>query len=264
MKFKPCIDIHNGAVKQLVGGTLRDEGQSAWENYVSDRPAAYFAERFREDRLFGGHIVMLNTPDAPLYEETKEAAIEALSVFPGGFVVGGGMNPETAPFWLANGASAVIVTSYIFHDGAIDESRLRRMVDTVGSDKLILDLSCKQMKDGKYYIATDRWQKISDTVMDKDLLLKLGDSCKEFLVHAVHREGLKKGIDEELIALLASAEGVRTTYAGGVASYDDIRTIARIGEGRVDFTVGSALDLYGGQLSYRKVVAIAAEDGIEK
>ena len=124
MKFRPCIDIHNGKVKQIVGSSLSDADQSAAENFVSDRDAACFARLFRDGGLDGGHVILLNKKDSPYYAETKRQAFLALSAYPGGLMAGGGITPANAEEFLLAGASAVIVTSYVFRDGRIDRERL--------------------------------------------------------------------------------------------------------------------------------------------
>ncbi len=256
MNFRPCIDIHNGKVKQIVGSTLRDQGDSAAENYVSEKEASAYAAMFRRDRLPGGHIILLNPASSDYYEETKRQAIGALGAFPGGMQIGGGIRPENAGEFLDAGASHVIVTSYVFFDGKISEERLERMVRSVGKEHLVLDLSCsRKEKDGPYYIMTDRWQKYTDTPLDGALIRHLEDCCAEFLVHAIDVEGKNGGIDEALVALLSGACHIPVTYAGGVRSFADIDRLEKAGEDRIDFTIGSHLDLYGGDLAYRDVIA---------
>ncbi|MDO4614530.1 MAG: phosphoribosylformimino-5-aminoimidazole carboxamide ribotide isomerase [Lachnospiraceae bacterium] len=255
MKFRPCIDIHNGKVKQIVGSSLRDQGDSASENYVSERPAAEYAELFRRDQLPGGHIILLNPATSDFYAETKRQAMGALGAFPGGMQIGGGIRPENAAEFLDAGASHVIVTSYVFFDGKISEERLAGMVGAVGKQRLVLDLSCsRKEKDGPYYIMTDRWQKYTETPLDSALIRHLEESCAEFLVHAIDVEGKNGGIDEALVELLSENCRIPVTYAGGVRSFADMDRLRKAGEGRIDFTIGSHLDLYGGSLSYSEVV----------
>lgn len=252
MKFRPCIDIHNGAVKQIVGSSLQDEGDKARENFVSRRGAEEYAELFRRDGLAGGHVILLNRRDSPYYEATKRQALQALMTYPGGLQVGGGMNPENAREFLECGASHIIVTSYVFSDGKINFDHLKQMTQAVGRNHLVLDLSCSR-RDGAYYIMTDRWQKYTDTPLDRSLLRTLEDSCDEFLVHAIDVEGKGEGIDTDLVEFLAGEQGIPVTYAGGIRNFDDIKKLREAGRGRVDFTIGSALDLYGGNLSYEAV-----------
>lgn len=248
--FRPCIDIHKGQVKQIVGSTLSD-GASAKEpktNFTGDQPAEYYASLYKADDLPGGHIIMLGADD-----DSRAAAKKALLAYNGYMQIGGGINPDNAAAWLDSGASHVIATSYIFKDGELNEDRLKQLVTAVGKDKLVLDLSCKK-HNGAYHVATDRWQNISSLAVNEQTLTKLGKSCAEFLVHAVDVEGKQSGIDEELVTLLGDQSPTPVTYAGGVKSMDDLEIINRVGQGRVDVTVGSALDLFGGPIKYEEVV----------
>lgn len=254
MEFRPCIDIHNGQVKQIVGGSLSDHSDSASENFVATRDAAYYANHFRELGLRDGHVVMLNPASSSHYEATKAAALFALQAWPEGFMAGGGITPANAKEFLDAGASAVIVTSYVFRDGQIDNKRLDELLYAVGRGRLVLDLSCRK-KDGRYFIVTDRWQKFTETEVTKETLEDLSNRCAEFLVHAADIEGRQAGIDEELISILASADAVPITYAGGVHTLADLTTIRRIGKDRLNVTVGSALDLFGGPLKLDDVLA---------
>lgn len=252
MSFRPCIDIHNGKVKQIVGSTLSDSGDKAVENFVSDRDAAYFAKLYKKYDLPGGHVIILNSKDSEYYEGSKAQAISALNAYPGGLMIGGGIGPDNAPDFLSEGASHVIVTSYIFEDGRISFDKLEKLVSKVGEDRIVIDLSCIR-SEGDYHVATNRWQTISDEIVDAALFDKLGKYCSGFLVHAVGSEGRSAGIDEELIERLAQA-GHEVCYAGGISSYDDIRRLDEIGAGRVDFTVGSKLDIFGGSLSIEEII----------
>lgn len=252
MKFRPCIDIHNGKVKQIVGGSLTDTGDWAQTNFVAERPAQWFASRYRDDGLTGGHVILLNSPASRYFEKTRHQAMEALSAFPGGLQIGGGIRPENAEDYLRAGASHVIVTSYVFAEGAIRWENLARLKETVGREKLVLDVSCRK-RDGRYLIVTDRWQTFTDEEVTHELLDLLAEYCAEFLVHGVDVEGSCRGIDRELVKLLASwKKGVThpVTYAGGISSEKDIRILGEASGGRIDFTVGSALDLFGGTLGY--------------
>ncbi len=246
MRFRPCIDIHNGAVKQIVGGSLSDLRESARENFVSEHSAAHFAAVFRKLDLPGGHIVILNHRDSAYYEATRKEALSALSAYPGGLQVGGGIDPDNASEYLEAGASHVIVTSYVFHDGCLDREALDRMEEAVGRNRLVLDLSCRY-KNGCYYIVTDRWQKDTDCILSPELLRDLGEHCDEFLVHATNVEGLRGGIETGVVKILTESP-IRATYAGGIGCMEDIDLIYEEGKGMVDFTVGSALTLYGGDL----------------
>lgn len=238
-------------MKQIVGSTLRDskeDGSSLVTNFESDKSAAEYANLYKEDGLTGGHVIMLGAD--PL---SNAAAIEALHAFPGGLQVGGGINSENALSYIEEGASHVIVTSFVFNNGKMDLERLKDLVRVVGKERLVLDLSCRK-KEGKYAIVTDRWQKFSDVYMDKQVLDFLAKYADEFLVHGVDVEGKKLGIDEELVALLGKHSPIPVTYAGGVSVMTDLETIREAGKGRVDVTVGSALDIFGGNLAYTDVV----------
>lgn len=253
MHFRPCIDIHNGKVKQIVGGSLRDEGDQAKENFISEQTAAWYAKKYREDSLKGGHIILLNGADSPYYEATKAQALEALRAYPGGLQVGGGIHPENAGEYLAAGASHVIVTSYVFRDGQIHYENLEKMKAAAGRNRLVLDLSCRN-RDGAYYIVTDRWQKFTEVQVTEELLTELSSYCSEFLVHAVDVEGKASGVEEELARLLGAWHGIPVTYAGGVGSMEDLERLREVSGGHLDVTIGSALDLFGGCIEYRNVV----------
>jgi len=252
VRFRPCIDIHNGRVKQIVGGSLTDAGDRAKENFVSEMNAAWYADLYRSHGLTGGHVILLNAKDSPYYEQTKAQALSALREWPGGLMIGGGISADNAGEFLDAGASHVIVTSWVFRDGHIRYDRIRTLRETVGKEHLVLDLSCRK-RDGKYFVVTDRWQKFTEEEVTADLLSRLQESCDEFLIHAVDVEGKAKGIEEALVELLADACGIPATYAGGVGSYEDVRKLRDLGKGKVDVTIGSALDLFGGPLEFRKV-----------
>lgn len=260
MEFRPCIDIHNGKVKQIVGGTLRDAGNRAAENFVSEQDAACFAELYRRAGIRGGHVILLNSADSEFYQQTREQALSALRAYPGGLQAGGGITAENAELFLDAGASHVIVTSYVFKDGRIHYDRLQKLADTVGRDRLVLDLSCRKTRQG-YRIVTDRWQKLTEERVEEELLERLSGYCDEFLVHAVDVEGRAEGIEEELAALLGAWGKLPVTYAGGVHSYEDLRLLKKLGKGRLNVTVGSALDLFGGPLEWQKVLEICGESG---
>ena len=253
MRFRPCIDIHNGKVKQIVGGSLRDRGDLAKENFVSGQSASWYASLYKRDGLKGGHVILLNKEGSPYYEATRKQAVLALGTWPGGLQLGGGVTPENAEIWLEAGASQVIVTSYVFQDGRIQYDNLEKMRNTVGKERLVLDLSCRK-RDGEYYVVTDRWQKFTDVRVTPELLTELSESCSEFLIHAVDVEGKASGIEQELVRMLGVWEGIPVTYAGGVGSMEDLRLLRELGRGRVDVTVGSALDLFGGCIPYQNVV----------
>lgn len=252
MEFRPCIDIHNGKVKQIVGGSLTDEKDQASENFVSEKDAAWYAGLYKKDGLAGGHVILLNAKDSPYYKETKAQALAALNAYPGGLQVGGGITDENAKEFLDAGASHVIVTSFVFRDGKIDQSNLEKIYQAAGKEHLVLDLSCRK-KDGAYYIVTDRWQRFTKERITETLLDQLAAYADEFLIHGVDVEGKKGGIEEELVSMLGSWQGIPVTYAGGIASLEDLEKLERLGQGKVHATIGSALDLFGGALSYREL-----------
>jgi len=255
MRLRPCIDIHNGKVKQIVGGTLSDEGDYAKENFVSEKDAAYFASLFKRDGLAGGHVILLNSKTSPYYEATRAEAFSALRAYPGGLMAGGGITDETAAEYLAAGASHVIVTSFVFKNGRIDREALKRLKEAVGREHLALDLSCKKKPaGGPYYIMTDRWQVYTETPLTADLLEELSGECDEFLIHGIDAEGKSAGPSDELIALLDSIRGFPITYAGGISGFSDLDRIRSMTGGSMDVTIGSALSIYGGRLDYRAVV----------
>ncbi len=255
MEFRPCIDIHNGKVKQIVGGSLRDGGNAARENFVSGQDAAFFAALYRREGLKGGHVILLNPPGSEFYEASREQALGALGEYPGGLQIGGGITPENASLFLESGASHVIVTSYVFREGKIRYDRLERMSRAVGRKRLVLDLSCRKTKRG-YMVVTDRWQHITGEQVTAGLLDQLSQYCDEFLVHAVDVEGQSRGIETELARLLGQWDGLPVTYAGGVHSYEDLLLLKELGGGRLNVTAGSALDLFGGPLEWEKVLAV--------
>jgi phosphoribosylformimino-5-aminoimidazole carboxamide ribotide isomerase len=235
-------------VKQIVGGSLSDQPETLRTNFVADHPAAWFADLYRQDNLKGGHVILLDQTEANL-----AAAHEALSAFPGGLQIGGGICLDNATKYLDNGASHVIVTSWVFHDGQLDLDRLASLVQKIGSSRLVLDLSCRK-EDGKYYVVTDRWTRFTDLEVNAETLKRLSKHCDEFLIHGVDVEGLRQGMDLELIRIVANADAAPTTYAGGARSLDDFKTVYEISQGRVGLTMGSALDIFGGDVSYKEVV----------
>lgn len=253
MKFRPCIDIHNGKVKQIVGGSLRDAGNVAEENFVSDMDASDFARLYRERGLSGGHVILLNPAGSPFYEEDLRQAGAALAEYPGGLQVGGGITCDNAVSFLEMGASHVIVTSYVFSDGRIRFDRLKKLSRLVGRERLVLDLSCRK-KGGDYFVVTNRWQKFTDQVLDEAFMEQLASYCDEFLVHGVGVEGTGSGIDVELVRVLAEHSSIPVTYAGGIGSYSDLELLGELSGGRINYTVGSALDLFGGTLKFDKIV----------
>lgn len=253
MNFRPCIDIHNGAVKQIVGGSLADSQDTALENFVSKQDAAFYASLYRERGIAGGHVILLNQASSSHYEETKRQALAALKAYPGGLQAGGGITPENAAEFLDAGASHVIVTSYVFRNGVIEKDKLCKLVKTVGKNRLVLDLSVR-LRDGHYYIVTDRWQKYTAVELTEQTLDALAENCDEFLVHAVDVEGKAAGIEEPVAALLGNWGKRPVTYAGGVHSFADLDRLKELGQGRVDVTIGSALDLFGGSMAFEEVL----------
>lgn len=253
MEFRPCIDIHNGKVKQIVGGSLTDAGNLAEENFVAKQDAAFYAKLYKSQGIRGGHVISLNARDSEYYGKTKEQAFAALSSYPGGLQAGGGITVENAAEYLDAGASHVIVTSYVFSDGRIQEKNLERIFQEVGKEHLVLDLSCRKKDDG-YYIVTDRWQKFTQERVTPQLLDELESYCDEYLIHAVDVEGKAQGIEEELVEMLGAWNGLPVTYAGGVGSFDDLAKLRILGNNHVNVTIGSALDIFGGPMAYDKVL----------
>lgn len=258
MEFRPCIDIHNGKVKQIVGGSLRDAGDQAEENFVSEQDAAFYADFYKKEGIRGGHMILLNGEDSEYYEKTRQQAFLALHAYPGGLQVGGGIRSGNASEYLEAGASHVIVTSYVFRDGRMNLAHLQELEREVGNEHLVLDLSCRK-KDGKYYIVTDRWQKFTDVVLTPSVLDELAGHCSEFLIHAVDVEGKSRGIEKTLVEMLGAWQGIPVTYAGGVGSFEDLRLLKELGQDRLNVTIGSALDLFGGNMNYEEVVKFIAQ-----
>ena len=258
MEFRPCIDIHNGKVKQIVGGSLRDEGSQARENFVSEQDAAFYAGLYQRQGIRGGHVILLNKEGTEYFEATRQQALSALRAYPGGLQIGGGIRDDNAADYLNAGASAVIVTSYVFRDGQMNWKNLKKLETAVGADHLVLDVSCRRKGDD-YYIVTERWQKFTDVVLTPSVLDELADHCVEFLVHAVDVEGKAEGIEEPLVRMLGSWDGIPVTYAGGVGSFDDLRKLKELGQNRLNVTIGSALDLFGGPMNYEETVKFIAK-----
>jgi phosphoribosylformimino-5-aminoimidazole carboxamide ribotide isomerase len=255
MKFRPCIDLHNGQVKQIVGSSLNDDKESTSlnTNFATDRPAADYAKMYEKDKLLGGHVIMLGPGNL-------EAAKSAMEAYPKGLQVGGGVNDTNALEWLEAGASHVIVTSFVFSNGQIHMERLKKLVEICGKDRLVLDLSCRRKPgapagDKDYYVVTDRWQSYTDYKVTPENLKELANHCDEFLVHGVDVEGKQCGILEDLVSLLGEHSPIPVTYAGGVRSLEDMEQVRTLGNNKVDATIGSALDCFGGELKYDDVVA---------
>lgn len=252
MRFRPCIDIHNGKVKQIVGGTLRDEGDAVQTNFASQMDAEYYAMLYKRDGLRGGHIILLNHSGSAYYEATRRQAFSALRAYPGGLQIGGGITADNAGEYLDAGASHVIVTSYVFREGCFHPANLEKLVEAVGKEHIVLDLSCRK-REGEYWVVTDRWQKFTDMRVTSCALTELAVYCDEFLIHGVDVEGKCSGIEEELVSMLGQWEGIPTTYAGGIGSVKDLEKFRNCSREKLDFTVGSALDLFGGSIPYSDV-----------
>ncbi len=250
MKFRPCIDIHNGKVKQIVGGSLTDQGERAETNFASELDGAYYAKLYREDGLSGGHVILLNAVGSTYYDADRKQAISALKEYPGGLQVGGGITAENAGVFLDAGASHVIVTSYVFQNGTFQKENLKKLKQAVGRDRIVLDLSCRK-RGGEYYIVTNRWQTFTEVKLVWETLEMLAGECDEFLIHGVDVEGKSSGVEEDLVSLLAEWNGTGMTYAGGIGSMEELEHFRRISGGKLDFTIGSALDLFGGKIPYR-------------
>lgn len=248
MRFRPCIDLHNNQVKQIVGGSLRDDGSGLRTNFESEYDSAYYARMYQRDRLTGGHVIMLGPGN-------EESALLALQSYPGGLQLGGGITPGNARKYLDAGASQVIVTSYLIEDGSVSRRRLDGLMQVLQPDELVIDLSCRKSKNGSYLVVFDRWQKFTSLAVNAGSLAMLSEYCCEFLIHAVDMEGKMSGVDADIVKLLAENSPRPCVYAGGISSYDDIELIRRNGNGRIDYTVGSALDIFGGHLSYQELTS---------
>ena len=253
MEFRPCIDIHNGKVKQIVGCSLRDGADAAEENFVSGQDAAFYADLYKKYGIKGGHIILLNPEGSEYYEATKAQALSALREYPGGLQGGGGIHADNAHEYLDAGASHVIVTSYVFKEGKIRYDRLKELTARIGKDKLVLDLSCRK-KEGVYYIVTDRWQNYTEVELNSSTLDKFSDHCDEFLIHAVDVEGKAAGIEQPIAAMLGDWGKIPVTYAGGVHYLQDLELLKQLGKNRVNVTIGSALDLFGGSMKFQEVL----------
>lgn len=256
MEFRPCIDIHNGKVKQIIGSSLKDKGDVADDNFVSEKDAGFYADLYKRDDLKGAHVIILNSKDSEYYEESKAQALRALSSFKNALQIGGSVNDKNAKEFIDAGASHVIVTSFVFKDGKVNMENLKSLVAAVGKVHIVLDLSAG-LKDGKYFVVTDRWQKFSDEEIDETLFERLSSYCDEFLVHATNVEGKRAGIDKDLIKILSNVvknTDIKITYAGGISSMEDVSYIKSTSDNKLNLTVGSALDLFGGDLKYEDLV----------
>lgn len=238
--FRPCIDLHQGKVKQIVGGTLTDAGVGLQTNFVSPHDADWFAGLYRKDGLKGGHIIMLGSGN-----ETE--ALKALKAWPGGMQIGGGLDETNVVPWLEAGASHVIVTSWLFPEGRLSLDRLERLSGLAGRERLVVDLSCRRRGDA-WFVATNRWQTVTDVRIDASLLESLAGLCAELLIHAADVEGRQQGMDWDLVRLLAGISPLPTTYAGGARDLADLDRLEQESGGRLDLSIGSALDIFGGKL----------------
>ena len=195
--------------------------------------------------------ILLNPPASPYYEETRKQALLALRAFPGGMQIGGGITDRNAAGYLEAGASHVIVTSFVFQNGRLNRENLKRLCDAVGKERIVLDLSCRR-RGGEYYIVTDRWQTFTEERLSETLLDELAGHCSEFLVHGVDVEGKASGVEEELVRLLGRWGKIPVTYAGGIGTLEELEHFQNLCKGRLDFTIGSALDLFGGNIPYER------------
>lgn len=252
MEFRPCIDIHNGKVKQIVGSSITDKSDDVRENFVSDKDSTYYAKLYETNNLKGGHVIMLNNVASEYYEATKNEAIKALRAYPNGLQIGGGINADNAKEFIDAGASHVIITSYGFSDGIINYENLGKLKKAVGKEHVVLDLSCRKRND-KYYIVTNRWQVFTDAELSVALLNKLAKYCDEFLVHAVDVEGKGSGIEKEVIEILKDSP-IPVTYAGGISTINDIDFIKKVSDNIVNITIGTALEIFGGSLKMTEVI----------
>lgn len=254
LEFRPCIDLHDGKVKQIVGSTLGHADQKVIENFISNHDSSYYAKMFAQDQLTGGHVIMLG-------EGNDEAAFTALAAYPHGLQVGGGITTKNAKKYIDAGASHVIVTSFIFHDGKLDMDRLMELVQKIGKQHLVIDLSCR-MRNDKWYVVTDKWTKFSDFEVNAASIAYIENFCDELLIHAVDVEGKKGGMQESLVRDLTAWTTIPTTYAGGIRSIEDLEKFKKLANGKLHVTIGSALSIFGGELPYVDVVNYCKKDGI--
>ncbi|KAL2888072.1 1--5-imidazole-4-carboxamide isomerase [Ceratocystis lukuohia] len=220
-RFRPCIDLHAGQVKQIVGGTLDSSTSSLQTNFVSPHPPAYFSKLYRDNKLDGAHVIMLGPGNT-------EAAKEALAAWRGGL--------------------QVIITSYLFPEGKFSQARLDAVLAALKNDKskLVIDLSCRRTRENGWHVAMNKWQTLTDMEVNQESISALEPYCSEFLIHAADNEGLQKGVDEALVQRLAEWCSIPVTYAGGGRNLNDLELVKRLSAGKVDLTIGSALDCFGG------------------
>ena len=246
--FKPCIDLHDGQVKQIVGGSLNDTGAGLKTNFVASQPPEVFAAKYREDRLDGGHVIKLGPGN-------DDAAKRALAAWPDHLHLGGGIDIDCAHSWIEQGANKVIVTSWLFPNGIFAPERLSALSNRLSKNRLVVDLSCRRVGDG-WVVAMNRWQTLTSFAITEANLALMATSCSEFLIHAADVEGLCQGIDQELVTVLGKWSSIPCVYAGGGKAIDDLMLVDRLSNGRVDLTYGSALDIFGGSgVTYADCVA---------
>ncbi|KAF0501961.1 Phosphoribosylformimino-5-aminoimidazole carboxamide ribotide isomerase [Gigaspora margarita] len=238
-QFRPCIDLHNGQVKQIVGGSLNEDNpHELLTNFVSSEKPSYYAELYKRHNLTGAHVIKLGPGN-------DEAAREALRAWPGGLQIGGGITLDNAREWIDAGADKVIITSYLFPDTRFSLSRLQEFCNKLGKERVVVDLSCRK-QGNKWIVAMNKWQTITNMEVNKESLDLLSNYCSEFLIHAADVEGLCQGIDTKLVEYLGKWTKVPTTYAGGANSITDLELVNKLSNGKVDLTFGSALDIFGG------------------
>ncbi|PVV02043.1 hypothetical protein BB560_003515, partial [Smittium megazygosporum] len=226
-KFRPCIDLHSGVVKQIVGGTLTESNETLLENYVSSKDPSFYAELYKKHNLTGGHIIKLGPGN-------EEAAKSALFAWPGGMQIGGGITLENAQSWIDLGASKVIVTSSLFKNKKFDLEKLVLFEKAIGKDRLVVDLSCRRVSDG-WVVAMDKWQTKTDLMINRESISLISQYCSELLIHAADVEGLCKGIDTDLVKFLGEITPIPTTYAGGI---EDLAIVNTLSNGKIDLTIG--------------------------
>ncbi len=247
MNFRPCIDVFKGKVVQLIGTSLfGGEEKTIVKHFESEYSPAYYAELFKQDNLKGGHILSLGSGN-------NDVVIEALKAFNGGMKYGGSVTPENAHVYLDAGATHVIVNSYVFDNGEINLPNLKSLVKSIGKDKLVLDMSCRK-KNGDYYIVTNLWEKFTNVILDQKSLQDISKYCDEIIVHGVDSEGRKQGLESDLVRILAQHTPIKTVYAGGISSIADLTMIKALGNEKIDPCIGTALSIYGGNLSYYEVL----------
>lgn len=178
-RFRPCIDLHNGSVKQIVGGTLTERSDELQTNFISQHPATYFAQLYKDKDLTGGHVIMLGPGN-------ESAAKEALLTWPKGLQVGGGIKADNAKHWIECGADKVfptlcfyfnsnahlfkvIITSFLFPNGTFSMQNLESISDALGCDareQLVIDLSCRK-RNNSWFVAMNKWQTLTNFEINK-------------------------------------------------------------------------------------------------